>query len=59
MAFETYTCKECKYDYYSHHCMGCDNYEGNIDELEPLCNQCEHTYGSEECEQCVWNFDME
>lgn len=50
-------CQGCKYGYQSHHCIGCDNYNGNIDDLEPLCNQCEYTYGTDYCENCVWNFD--
>ena len=50
-------CQGCKYDYQSHHCIGCDNYNGNIDDLEPLCNECEFTYGTDYCENCVWNFD--
>lgn len=58
MAFETYTCKTCRWDYQSYHCMGCDNYKGSEDDLDPFCNYCEHTYGSDNCENCVWNFDM-
>lgn len=59
MVFETYTCKECKHDYYSHHCMGCDNYKGSEDDLDPLCNYCEHTPYEDACGNCVWNFEME
>lgn len=50
-------CQGCKYDYQSHNCISCDNYNGSIDDLEPLCNQCEFTYGTDYCENCVWNFD--
>lgn len=58
MAFETYTCKECRWDYNSYHCMGCDNHDGNIDDIDPFCNYCEHTPYEDACENCVWNMEM-
>ena len=58
MTFETYTCEECKYDYNSYHCMGCDNFKGSEDDLDPFCNYCEHTPYEDACENCVWNFSI-
>lgn len=55
MAFEDYTCKECRWDYNSYHCMGCNNFKGSEDDLDPFCNYCNITYGSDGCGNCVWN----
>lgn len=53
------TCETCKHNYQSYHCMGCDNYEGSIDDLESFCGYCNFEYGSENCGNCVWNMEME
>ena len=51
-------CEKCKHNYQSYHCMGCNNYYGNIDDLESFCSYCENTPYEDGCENCVWNMEM-
>ena len=51
-------CEKCKHNYQSYHCMGCQHYYGNIDDLEPFCKYCNNTPYEDGCENCVWNFSM-
>ena len=47
-------CNKCRHNYQSYHCMGCDSYDGNIEELQSFCGYCNHTKGSDSCNNCVW-----
>ena len=38
--------------------MGCDNHDGNIDDIEPFCKYCNHTPYEDACGNCVWNMEM-
>ena len=51
------SCGTCRHNYQSYHCMGCDSYNGNIDDLEPFCTYCNYTYGTDNCGNCVWNME--
>ena len=51
-------CEKCKHNYQSYHCMGCNNYYGNIDDLESFCSYCENTPYEDGCDNCVWNMEM-
>lgn len=47
-------CNNCRWDYRSYHCMDCDSYDGNLDELETFCGYCNHKKGGDSCNNCVW-----
>ena len=47
-------CDKCKWNHKSYHCMDCDSYDGNLDELESFCGYCNHNKDSHSCNNCVW-----
>ena len=51
---ENMDCKKCRWNHGSYHCMDCDSYDGDINELQPFCGYCNHTKGSDSCGNCVW-----
>lgn len=57
LGYEHKDCRKCKHNYQSYHCMGCNAYYGNIDDLEPFCSYCNNIYSTDDCENCVWNFE--
>lgn len=47
-------CKVCKWNYQSYHCLDCQHYYGDREELEPFCGYCNHPMNGETCNNCVW-----
>ena len=48
-------CRTCRWAYQSHHCMSCDSYDGDLNEVKPFCCYCNHQKGSDYCNNCVVN----
>ena len=45
------TCKQCRYDMNSYHCLDCDNFNGDGSDLMPFCSYCNNN----NCGNCVWS----
>ena len=50
-------CKKCRWREGSYHCMGCDSYNGDLNELETFCGYCNYEKGSNACTNCVWHLE--
>ena len=51
-------CNNCRYGYKTYHCLDCKSYDGDIVDLQPFCGYCNHTKGSDYCNNCVY-FDLD